>query len=94
MRLRSSLITSGLALCCTTIGTSQAAEVVVHEHNAYAQARVYRDGDYRLAPRDRLTVHTDGPVVYGWSFRPANCGVFHYWNGDECVDARTVPPAQ
>jgi hypothetical protein len=41
-----------------------------------------------LAPLDRLTVRTEGPAVYGWSFRPVNCGVFHYWNGDECVDAR------
>jgi hypothetical protein len=47
-----------------------------------------------LAPRDRVTVRAAGPAVYGWSFRPANCGVFHYWNGNECVDARAVPPPQ
>ena len=34
-----------------------------------------------LAPLDRLTVRTEGPAVYGWCFRPVNCGVFHYWNG-------------
>ena len=29
-----------------------------------------------------------GPVYV----RPANCGVYRYWDGNECVDARDVPP--
>ena len=41
-----------------------------------------------------------GPAVYGWSYRthgelPASwngCGVYHYWNGEQCVDARGVAP--
>lgn len=94
MRTRSLFIASALTVCWGTASVARAAEVIVHEQDAYAPARVYRDGDYRLAPRDRLTVRTDGPAVYGWSFRPANCGVFHYWDGDECVDARAVPPPQ
>ena len=35
-----------------------------------------------------------GPRVYGWSSdmpRPS-CGEFRYWNGEQCVDARVVPP--
>src|SRR6478752_2893532 len=24
--------------------------------------------------------------------RPANCGEFHYWNGEVCADARVRPP--
>ena len=94
MRKQSFLIAGALSIFCGAAGVAQAAEVIVHEHDAYAPTRVYRQGDYRLAPRDRLTMRAEGPAVYGWSFRPANCGVFHYWNGDECVDARAVPPPQ
>jgi hypothetical protein len=48
--------------------------------------------------------HRHGPAVYGWSYRahgypvgPAAgtwnvCGVYHYWNGEECVDARDIAP--
>jgi hypothetical protein len=93
MRKISCLIIGALLLCCGTVGAG-AGEVIVHEHAAYAPSAVYRDGHYRLAPRNRLTVRSEGPAVYGWSFRPANCGVFHYWNGEECVDARAVPPPQ
>ncbi len=46
-----------------------------------------------------------GPAVYGWSYRargevlPATnswngCGVYHYWNGEQCVDARDIAPSQ
>jgi hypothetical protein len=24
--------------------------------------------------------------------RPANCGVYRYWDGERCVDARFAPP--
>jgi hypothetical protein len=45
-----------------------------------------------------------GPAVYGWRYRahdeasPATnswngCGVYHYWNGESCVDARDIPPS-
>jgi hypothetical protein len=94
MRKQSFLIAGALSIFCGTVGVAQAAEVIVPEHDAYAPTRVYRQGDYRLAPRDRLTTRAEGPAVYGWSFHPAICGVFHYWNGDECVDARAVPPSQ
>lgn len=70
--------------------SARAADVIVND-DAGAPAWVYRHGDYRLAPRDRFTVRSDGPMVYG-SYRPDNCGVFHYWDGDACVDARYDPP--
>ncbi|MGE0630670.1 MAG: hypothetical protein AB7O43_23030 [Hyphomicrobiaceae bacterium] len=41
--------------------------------------RVY--GYYRRAP-----VAVAPPVAYG------NCGVYHYFNGRRCVDARNDPP--
>lgn len=41
--------------------------------------RVY--GYYRRAP-----VVAGPPVAYG------NCGVYHYFNGRRCVDARNHPP--
>jgi len=35
-----------------------------------------------------------GPRVYGWTGRRGgDCGMFHYWNGMRCVDARDEPPA-
>lgn len=93
MRKQAFLVLSALTLCCGA-ASLQAAEMVAHADDAYAPAEVYRHGHYHLAPRDRLSVRAEGPAVYGWSYRPANCGVFHYWNGDECVDARSVPPPQ
>jgi hypothetical protein len=94
MRKKPLLIASMMFVSLGTPAIAQAAEVIVHEHGAYAPTPVYRHGTFRMAPRDRLTVRAEGPAVYGWSFRPANCGVFHYWNGDACVDARFVPPPQ
>lgn len=35
-----------------------------------------------------------GPPPYEWlpPPRPSSCGVFRYWNGDRCADARFYPP--
>lgn len=84
------LVAGASAMMCGAAAASRAAEVVVDDSEADAPTWVYRGGDYQLAPRGRLTVRSEGPAVYGWSFRPPNCGVFHYWNGDECID----PPPQ
>ena len=34
------------------------------------------------------------PPAYEWlpPPRPVDCGEYHYWNGEYCVDARSVPP--
>ena len=91
--MKSSALLSAIAILCGAAGVVQAAEVIVHD-DYYTPAAVYRNGDYRLAPRDQLSVRSEGPGVYVGSFRPENCGTFHYWDGEECVDARAVPPPQ
>ena len=85
---------STLVLLCGATSVASAAEEVIVEEHPYATTRVYRDSDYRYRDSGRYVETREGPVVYGWSFRPPNCGVFHYWNGEECVDAREVPPPQ
>jgi hypothetical protein len=85
---------STLVLLCGATGLASAAEEVIVEEHPYATTRVYRDSDYRDRDTGRYVETRESPVVYGWSFRPPNCGVFHYWNGEECVDARDVPPPQ
>ena len=55
---------------------------------------------YRAAPHQYYT-----PPVYGYYQQgepmyvapqavmpPDDCGEFHYWNGERCVDARWSPP--
>jgi hypothetical protein len=45
-----------------------------------------------VAPPARVA----GPRVYGWysaaSPRVADCGEYHYWDGERCLDARYDPP--
>jgi hypothetical protein len=36
----------------------------------------------------RAAVSQVGPAVNSWN----GCGVYRYWNGGQCVDARDVPP--
>lgn len=87
------MIVIAVAAAAGSSAAVSGAEVIVHD-DYYAPAWVYRNGDYRLAPRDRLAVHSEGPGVYVGSYRPENCGVFHYWDGEQCADAREAPPAQ
>jgi hypothetical protein len=56
-------------------------------------------------PKPPPNAYSHGPAVYGWSYRARGeragmpstiwngCGVYRYWNGAACVDARDVPPA-
>ena len=38
-------------------------------------------------------VYSPPPVIYyPQPARPANCGVYRYWNGEYCADARDEPP--
>jgi hypothetical protein len=57
--------------------------------------------DTEQAPRRWLDTknYKPGPAVYGWSYRArpadyarASCGVYRYWDGKQCVDARETPP--
>ena len=45
-------------------------------------------------PAPAYAVPVPAPVLpQGWVYaRPANCGVYKYWNGHECLDARYDPP--
>ena len=58
-----------------------------HDHRYYEYS--YREtGTRRLSlppPTDE-----DRPDVVN-PMRPADCGVFGYWNGKRCVDTRVVP---
>jgi hypothetical protein len=57
--------------------------------------------DNEPAPRRWLDTrdYRPGPAVYGWRYRAApavyawrHCGVYRYWDGKQCVDARHSPP--
>lgn len=74
----STAISSAVALTFSSLGAF-ADEAVVY--------------DRHLAGDDDVVV-TEEPVrVYGWQTeRPLDCGEFHYWNGEQCIDARNVAP--
>lgn len=43
---------------------------------------------------DAPTAVSPGTRVYGWSGRRGgSCGMYHYWDGARCADARVDPPA-
>jgi Zn ribbon nucleic-acid-binding protein len=69
---------------------AHAADTVIMDRDANVVVRDGRSTRYRV--RRAPAVTSAGPVVYGWSFRPLDCGVYHYWNGTKCVDSRVVPP--
>jgi hypothetical protein len=49
--------------------------------------------EYVIDDDDTVNSTQDDTRVYGWtSERPLDCGAYHYWDGEECVDARAVPP--
>jgi hypothetical protein len=52
------------------------------------------DDDVVAEESDDAVVSSEGGSrVYGWtSERPLDCGAYHYWDGEDCVDARAVPP--
>jgi hypothetical protein len=56
---------------------------------SYADEPSYSDEYRERGPRAYRS--DDDPVVVV-PVRPANCGVYRYWNGERCVDARFAPP--
>jgi hypothetical protein len=49
--------------------------------------------EYVVEDDDAVISTQDNSRVYGWtSERPLDCGAYHYWDGEECVDARATPP--
>jgi hypothetical protein len=69
---------------------AHAADTVIIDRDANVVVQDRSSPRYRM--RRTPAAMSDGPVVYGWSSRPLDCGVYHYWNGTECVDSRIVPP--
>lgn len=61
---------------------------------AFADEYVVENSEGVVVESDDSHVVThDGRRVYGWtSERPLDCGAYHYWDGEDCVDARAVPP--
>lgn len=60
---------------------------------------VVTDRPVVVRPAPPIYAERVGPRVYGyvrraedWPLRPADCGVYHYWNGEFCADARVTPP--
>lgn len=69
---------------------ARAADAVIMDRDANV---VVNDGpSVRYRARQAPPVAAEGPAVYGWSYRPLDCGVYHYWNGTSCVDSRVTPP--
>lgn len=79
------------------VGSAGAQEVIVEEeymaYDGYPADGYY---DPMVAPEASVTVEA-APVapatrVYGWVAVRPDCGVFNYWNGVRCIDARVTPP--
>lgn len=100
MRLPTKLLLALTVALPATYGTAfaQAVGVEVYGGPAYS----YSDEFYGYGPRDDVVV-TRRPRVYGYRaevdtpdvevrVRPANCGLYRYWNGVRCADARVNPP--
>ena len=81
-----------------------------HTHHRLQTVNGYRHGPAVYGWSTALAVTccqrpTAGTDVAGWSYRargdvlPATnswngCGFYHYWNGEQCVDARDIAPSQ
>jgi hypothetical protein len=70
---------------CNNVAFAQPADVYAHGP-AY-----YRTEPAPGAHRYFYRSEEQRPVVV-IPVRPANCGLYRYWNGERCVDARVVPP--
>lgn len=81
-----------ISSCAFLAGATAAAaqEVIIEDDAAVVEAPdiTVEDGDVAVIERPV------GPRVYGWAARPADCGTFHYWDGDRCADARAAPPVE
>jgi hypothetical protein len=56
------------------------------DHHKHPHGQVYGE-------RTSSAARKDGTAVYGWSSRYRDCGAYHYWDGESCVDARDTPPS-
>jgi hypothetical protein len=96
MRLPKTLLALAVALPAT-YGTAYAQTVGVEVYGGPA----YSYSDYNYGPRDDVVV-TRRARTYSYRtevapdvevrLRPSNCGLYRYWNGVRCADARVNPP--
>jgi hypothetical protein len=66
----------------------QAPRRWLETHSSYRQGPAVYGWSYRAGPAVYGSRYRQGSAVYGWR----HCGVYRYWNGDQCVDARDNPP--
>jgi hypothetical protein len=85
--MRSIVPAASAALIVFGSFTGALAQDVEVEH--YSNAPSYYEYTDPTPPAYRY--QSDVPAVLV-PVRPRNCGEFHYWNGERCVDARFVPP--
>lgn len=94
-----------LAASAFAIGGAHAQEVIVDDAYMYDDP-IIEDRAYLDEPelQDEVVIERVEPAdapradsetrVYGWQLDapPTSCGVFKYWDGQRCADARTAPP--
>ncbi|MBI1650382.1 hypothetical protein [Hyphomicrobium sulfonivorans] len=94
----------GKSIAVTTLAVVSA---VALSFSAFAQDSEVIDGEALLKDEqppvvDGAVIVDDAPIavspgtrVYGWSGRrgSGSCGMYHYWDGARCADARVDPPA-
>lgn len=80
---------SGAVLAAGAVPAAAQETVIVDEDDIVVRERVIEPDDDDFADDDDRY----GPRVYGWADeRPLDCGAYHYWDGEDCVDARHIPP--
>jgi hypothetical protein len=80
-----------LLVAAGSVSAQPADDIIMDDE---AAAAYYDDAAPMPEQRPARTVirTREAPAVYGWTYRIPDCGVYHYWNGDTCVDARDTPP--
>jgi hypothetical protein len=97
MRLPTKTLLALAVALPATYGTAYAQSVGVEVYGgpAYSYSDSYGPGDDVVVTRRSRAysyrTEVDTPEVE-LRVRPTNCGLYRYWNGVRCADARTNPP--
>jgi hypothetical protein len=89
-----------LLLLATSGASAQGVGVEIYSgglYSTYYPPNYYEDSvGYGYAPRVYGYYGTEPAlppaVALTTPIRPESCGVYHYWNGTRCADARVTPP--
>jgi hypothetical protein len=68
--------------------SEQAPRRWLETHSSYRQGPAVYGWSYRAGPAVYGSRYRQGSAVYRWR----HCGVYRYWNGNQCVDSRDNPP--